>query len=125
MCGRGSDSTNLPEPSDPFDERFVYRLTDEGKQALAVCERANGKPAFTKTRCTPAVAQALDAEARRESKRQRRKEARQRGARLGTVSAMSATARPNTPPTPRPVMNRKSVKSKGVRLKKVSPVNAE
>ncbi|HSE06720.1 MAG TPA: hypothetical protein VLK35_21420 [Methylomirabilota bacterium] len=47
MCGRGSDSTNLPEPSGPFDERFVYRLTDEGEQALAVCERANGKPAFT------------------------------------------------------------------------------
>ena len=85
MCGRGSESTNLPEPSGPFDERFVYRLTDEGQQALAVCERANGKPAFTKTRCTPAVAEALNSEARRGSKRRRRKEARQRGVRLGTV----------------------------------------
>ena len=85
MCGRGTDSTSLPEPSGPIDERFVYRLTDEGKKALEDCERSNGKPAFSKARCTSEVAEALASEAQRESQRQRRKQARQRGARLGTV----------------------------------------
>ena len=73
-------------PPAPSTSGSFTGLTDEGKQALAVCERANGKPAFTRTRCTTAVAEALDSEARRESKRQRRKEARQRGVRLGTDS---------------------------------------
>jgi hypothetical protein len=54
MCRRDSDPTSLPNPSGPFDERFVYRLTDKGKKALEVCERSNGKPASTRTRCTPA-----------------------------------------------------------------------
>jgi Toxin SymE, type I toxin-antitoxin system len=85
MCGRGTDSTSLPEPSGPIDERFAYRLTAEGKKALAECERSNGKPAFTKARCTSEVAEALDSESRRESKSQRTKQARQRGVRLGTV----------------------------------------
>jgi Toxin SymE, type I toxin-antitoxin system len=85
MCGRSTNSTSLPEPSGPIDERFVYRLTDEGKKALAECERSNGKPAASRARCTSEVAEALDSESRRESKRQRTKQARQRGARLGTV----------------------------------------
>ena len=85
MCGRSSDSTSLPEPSGPFDERFVYRLTDEGKKILAEHERSNGKPTFSEARCTPAVAEALDSETRRDRKRQRRKEARARGVRVGTV----------------------------------------
>jgi len=87
MCGRGNDSTSLPEPSGPIDERFVYRLTVEGKKALEECERSNGKPAYSKARCTSEVAEALAADARRESKRQRRRQARQRGLRLGTVSS--------------------------------------
>ena len=85
MCGRSNDSTSLPEPSGPIDERFVYRLTAEGKKALEDCERSNGKPAYSKARCTSEVAEALDTDARREGKRQRRKQARQRGVRLGTV----------------------------------------
>ena len=62
-------------------------MTDEGKQALEVCERSNGEPAFTRTPCTPAVSEALEAEDRREARRRRRKEAWRRGVRLGTVSA--------------------------------------
>jgi hypothetical protein len=62
-------------------------LTDEGRKALEVCERSNGKPASTRTRCTPAVSKALEAEDRREARRRRSREARQRGVRPGTVSA--------------------------------------
>ena len=87
MSGPANDSTNLPEPSGPIDERFVYRLTAEGKNALEDCERSNGKPAYTKAHCTSEVAEALDSEARGEGKRQRRKQARQRGLRLGTVGS--------------------------------------
>jgi Toxin SymE, type I toxin-antitoxin system len=85
MCGRSSDSTSLPEPSGPFDERFVYRLTPEGKKALEARRRANGNPPFTKVPCTSEVAEVLESVARREGKRRRRKQARQRGMRLGTV----------------------------------------
>jgi Toxin SymE, type I toxin-antitoxin system len=85
MRGRGTDSTSLPEPSGPFDDRFVYRLTAEGKKLLAEHERANGKPAFIENRCTPAVTAALDSETRSERKRLRRTEARARGVRVGTV----------------------------------------
>ena len=81
------DFTSLPEPSGHIDERFVYRLTAEGKKALEQCERCNGKPAYSKARCTSEVAEALEADAWREGKRQRRKEARQPGVRLGTVTS--------------------------------------
>lgn len=85
MCGRSSDSTSLPEPSGPFDERFVYRLTDEGRTILAEHERSNGIAVVSEARCTSAVAEALRSEARLQLKRQRRKDARERGARFGTV----------------------------------------
>jgi Toxin SymE, type I toxin-antitoxin system len=85
MCEPTRHSTSLPEPTGPFDDRFVYRLTEEGKRALAACERANGKPAGTKAPCTDEVAEALDRETRRERRRQRRKEAQARGLRVGTV----------------------------------------
>ena len=44
---------------------------------------------------------------------------------FGTVSAINATARPNTPPTPMPVNIRSSAKSIHDRLKKVRPVQME
>ena len=94
MCGRINDSTSLPEPSGPIDERFVYRLTAEGKKALEDCERSTGKPAYSRACCTSEIAEALDSEARRQGKRQRRKEARQRGVRLGTVSSRWRDGRP-------------------------------
>ena len=34
MSGRDTDFTSQPRPSGPFEERFVYRLTDEGKKAI-------------------------------------------------------------------------------------------
>jgi hypothetical protein len=71
----------------------VYRLTAEGKKALEDCERSKPKPAYSKARCTSEVAEALESEARREGKRQHRKQARQRGVRLGTVE-----------PIPKPVV---------------------
>jgi hypothetical protein len=85
MCEPARHSTSLPEPTGPFDDRFVYRLTEEGKRALAAYERANGKPAAVKAACTPEVAGALEREARRERRRLRRKEARARGRRTGTI----------------------------------------
>ena len=87
MSGRAHHSTNLPEPTGPFDDRFVYRLTPGAKKLLAEHGRGNGKPAFTEARCTPAVTEALDSDAWLERKRRRRKEARERGLRLGTVCA--------------------------------------
>jgi hypothetical protein len=62
MCGRDDNLTSLPEPSSPIDERFVYRLTTEGKKAPEECERSNGKAASSKARCTSEVADALDSE---------------------------------------------------------------
>ena len=85
MCEPARHSTSLPEPTGPFDDRFVYRLTEEGRRALAAYERANGKPAAVKAPCTAEVAEALDREARRERRGLRRKEARARGVRVGTV----------------------------------------
>jgi hypothetical protein len=72
----------------------VYRLTAEGKKALEDCERSKPKPAYSKARCTSEVAEALESEARREGKRQHRKQARQRGVRLGTVSSRWRDGRP-------------------------------
>jgi hypothetical protein len=92
MSGLNSHSTSLPDPSGPFDDRFVYRLTDEGKKVLAEHERSNGKPAFRQARCTAAVAEALDIDARRERQRQRRKDARARGVRAGMICARWRTA---------------------------------
>ncbi|HSL82492.1 MAG TPA: SymE family type I addiction module toxin [Thermoanaerobaculia bacterium] len=97
MCGRSSDSTTLPQcpaetpadtPADlsgPFDDRFGYRVTEEGMKALAEYERAHGKPAFTKEPLPASVAEPLATEARRVRKRRRRKIARSRGRRLLTV----------------------------------------
>jgi hypothetical protein len=85
MCRRGSESTSLPEPSGPADDRFVYQLTKEGKEALEEYERATGTS--THTRAAPLAAVA--AEVRKEERRQRRKErtrkARESGHRFGTV----------------------------------------
>jgi len=74
-------------PPDRGDDRFAYRLTAEGKKVLADHERSNGKPAFSQARCTAAVTEALDIEARREHQRQRRQDARARGVRAGTICA--------------------------------------
>jgi hypothetical protein len=74
-----------PTPGRGWQERFIYRLTPEAKKLLAEHGRTNGKAAFTEAPCTEAVAETLDSDARIERKRRRRKEARARGVRLGTV----------------------------------------
>jgi hypothetical protein len=85
MCGRTIHSSSLPEPSGPFDERFAYGLTEEGRRALAASRPSNGKPRTVNARIAAAVAEALESEARREQKRGPRRAAGARGARLGTV----------------------------------------
>ena len=85
MCGRARQSTTPPESSGPFDDRFAYRVTEEGLKALAEYQRANGKPAFTKAPLPAPLAQALESEGWRERKRSRRRKARERGLRLFTV----------------------------------------
>jgi hypothetical protein len=55
--------SRAPEDSGPFDDRFAYRVTEKGMQALAEYQRANGQPDFTKARVSPATARALETEA--------------------------------------------------------------
>ncbi len=85
MCERSRNSTSRSERTGPFDNQFVYRLTEEGEDLLSEHERTNGRPAYLRTPCPAEVAEALDSEARRERQRLRQKEARARGVRAGTV----------------------------------------
>lgn len=99
MCGRGNDSTTrpnnnpptappaepLPDDAGPFDDRWAYRVTEEGMKALEEYERANGKPAFVAEPLPDTVTHAIKAEEWRARKRRRRKQARARGRRLLTV----------------------------------------
>lgn len=99
MCGRGNDSTTRPtdtpptappaEPQTqdvgPFDDRWAYRVTEEGMKALEEYERANDKPAFVAEPLPDTVTHAIEAEEWRARKRRRRKQAKARGRRLLTV----------------------------------------
>lgn len=97
MCGRENHSTTplspLTEPpadpaaqdEGPFDDRWAYRVTEEGMKALEEYERANGKPAFVAEPLPDTVTHAIKAEEWRARKRRRRKQARARGRRLLTV----------------------------------------
>ena len=87
-CERTSNSTSLPAPPGPTDERFVYYftyLTEEGRRVREEHDRANGKSTYRRTRRTEAVAAALDREARRERGQARMRETREAGLRSGTV----------------------------------------
>jgi hypothetical protein len=89
MCGRARQSTtpphSPPQPPGPIDDRFAYRVTEEGLKALAEYELANGKPAFTKAPFSAATSRAPETEAWRERKRRRWKKAPDRGLRFFTV----------------------------------------
>lgn len=85
MCGRGSDSTTLPEPTGDLDNRFGYRVTEEGLKALEEYGKAHRKQVLRKVPLPDTVAEALHSEARDERTRRRRQEARSRGRRLLTV----------------------------------------
>ena len=89
MCGRRSDSTTLPQsladPAGPIDDRFGYRVTEEGMKVLAEYEERHGKAVLRKVRLPDTVAEALEDEAWRVRTRQRTKKARARGHRLLTV----------------------------------------
>lgn len=86
MCGHTSNSTSLPEPSGPTDDRFVYQLTAAGKKALEAYEEATGLPAHVGVVPVAAVAAAIEEEERRRHRRDRAEKARENGQRLGTVS---------------------------------------
>lgn len=89
MCERRSHSTTLPhplaDPAGPINDRFGYRVTEEGMKALAEYEERHGKAVLRKVRLPDVVAEALADDEWRERTRQRRKEAQERGHRLLTV----------------------------------------
>jgi DNA-binding PadR family transcriptional regulator len=82
MSGPVQDSTNLPEPSGPTDDRFVYSLTPAGRQILARHEAATGEQLHQPAARTEEITEAVD----RETARRRRAEAKRNGRRFGTVS---------------------------------------
>ena len=82
MDGPTQHSTNLPEPSGPADERFVYRLTPTGRQILADHEAATGQQLHLPAARVDEIAEAVAAE----QTRRRRAEAKSNGRRLGTIS---------------------------------------
>jgi hypothetical protein len=82
MSGPVQDSTNLPEPSGPNDERFVYRLMPRGRQILAEHEAASGERLHQPAARAAEISEAVD----RETTRRRRAEAKRNGRRFGTVS---------------------------------------
>jgi hypothetical protein len=85
MCGRGSDSTTLPDDPGPFDNSFGYRVTEEGFKALAEYQKRHGKRVVRKVRLPDTVAEALETEAWQDGRQVRRKRAHERGCRLLTV----------------------------------------
>ena len=85
MCQHDNDSTTPPEPACPFDDRYGYRLTLKGLQALQEYEELHGEAVARKVPLPDGVAEALEADDRREEKRLRRKEVRDRGHRMITV----------------------------------------
>ena len=82
MSGPVQHSTNLPEPSGPTDDRFVYRLTPTGRRILADHEAATGERLHLPAARAAEITEAVD----RETTRRRRAEAKANGRRLGTIS---------------------------------------
>jgi hypothetical protein len=82
MRGPDQDSTKLPEPTGPTDDRFVYRLTPTGRQILADHEAATGEQLHLPAARVCEIAEAVD----REHTRRRRAEAKANGRRFGTIS---------------------------------------
>ena len=82
MRGRTEDCSSLPEPTGPTDDRFVYRLTPEGKQILADHEAATGEQLHFPAARASEIAEAVGLE----TTRRRRAEAKANGRRLGTIS---------------------------------------
>lgn len=88
-----NDSTTPPEFPCPFDERYGYRLTLKGLQALQEYEELHGEAVARKVPLPDGVAEALEADDRREQKRLRRKAVRDRGNRMITVCCRSRKGR--------------------------------
>jgi hypothetical protein len=86
MDGPAEHSTNLPEPTGPTDERFVYELTPEGRRALAEREAATGERLHRAAAPYSEVAEAVERERTRRRREALRHEAKRNGHRFGTVS---------------------------------------
>jgi len=86
MRGPAQHSTNLPEPSGPTDERFVYHLTPAGQEVLAEHERSTGEQFHLPAAPLSDVAAAVEREERRRRHEARREAAKSDGRRFGTVS---------------------------------------
>jgi len=85
MCERSSDSSIPPQLLGRLDQPCGYRVTEEGLKALAEYEERHGKAVLEAVPLPSEVVEAFDDKARREGRRQRRKEARKRGLRVLTV----------------------------------------
>jgi len=86
MRGHAKNSTNLPEPTGPTDERFVYHLTPEGRQVLADHEKATGEQLHLPAARSAEVAEAVEREQRRRQHEARREAAKRNGHRFGTIT---------------------------------------
>jgi hypothetical protein len=88
MRRRTNQSTNpstaapadLPAPTGPTDDRFVYHLEPKALKVLA--EHGDGEPLARPAARVAEITDALEAETRR----QRRRDARRRSRRLATIS---------------------------------------
>jgi hypothetical protein len=86
MRGPSDHSTNLPEPSGPTDDRFVYHLTPAGQQLLAQREEATGTHLHRPAARAAEVADAVHRETTRRRRKALAESARRNGRRFGTIS---------------------------------------
>jgi hypothetical protein len=86
MSGPAEHSTNLPEPTGPTDDRFVYHLEPAGLQALADYEAATGEQLHHPAAPFSEVREAVDREQTRRRRVALRREAKRNGHRFATIS---------------------------------------
>jgi hypothetical protein len=85
MSGPVEHSTNLPEPTGPTDDRFVYHLEPAGLQALAEYEAATGEQLHHPAAPYSEVREAVDREQTRRRRVALRREAKRNGHRIATI----------------------------------------
>jgi hypothetical protein len=86
MDGPAEHSTNLPEPTGPTDDRFVYHLEPAGLRALADFEAATGQRLHHPAAPYSEVREAVDREQTRRRRVTLRRKAKRNGRRFGTIS---------------------------------------
>lgn len=86
MRGPDEKTTNLPEPSGPTDNRFVYHLTPAGEKVLSEHQEASGTPLFSPAARSAEITEAVHREAKRRRRKELAQRARGKGRRLGTIT---------------------------------------